>query len=127
VGEISRDVELAGYESAGIGPSRFWLTTRIRAIHRMRALMAPLLLLLNEQSSATQNVAHRLDLLANDLSSESGLNEVAALSSPNGLPDNFGKHHRDSSTVAGLVLSNLDLLESELRDPGGVVSADASV
>ena len=84
----------------------------------MRALMAPLLLLLNEQSSAIQNVAHRLDLLANDLSSEFGSNEVAALSSPNGIADNFGKH-RDSSTVAGLVLSNLDLLESELRDPEG--------
>jgi multidrug resistance protein MdtO len=119
MGAISRDVELAGYESSGIGPSRFWLTARVRAIHRTRSLMAPLLLLLNEQSSATQTVAHRLELLANGLSSAFGLNEVAASSSQNGLPDDFGKHHRDFSTVAGLVLSNLDLLESELRDPEG--------
>ncbi|MEH2469283.1 multidrug resistance protein MdtO [Nitrobacteraceae bacterium AZCC 2161] len=124
---VSQDVELAAYESSRIGLPHLRLTARARAIHRMRALMGPLLLLSNEQSSATRAVAHRLDALANELSSESRLEEVTVPPSQNSLPTNIGKDPRDSYSVDGFVMADLEILESALRAPERGLEVNASV
>ena len=118
---VSQDVELAAYESSsGIGPLRFGLTARARALQHIRALLGPLLLLSNERSPATQAVAHRLDVLANDLSNGARLVEVTAPPSRTSLPDNVGKDPRDPRTVDGFVLADLAVLESAfVRRSGG--------
>jgi multidrug resistance protein MdtO len=117
---VSQDVELAAYESSGIGRRQFRLTVRARAIDHMRALMGPLLLLSNEQSPATRAVAHRLDALANELSSGSRLVDVTAPPSQDSLPDNIGKDPRDSRFVDGFVMADLEVLESAfVRRSGG--------
>jgi multidrug resistance protein MdtO len=117
MGAVSQDVELAAYESSRIGLPQFRLTARARAIHHIRALMGPLLLMSNEQSSATRVVAYRLDALANELSAGSRLVEVTVPPVQNGLPNNIGKHPRDPRTVDGLVMADLEVLESMLRAP----------
>jgi multidrug resistance protein MdtO len=117
---VNQDVALAGYESSRVGPPPFRLTARARALHLMRVLMGPLLLLSNEQSSVTRAVAHRLDTLANDLSSGSRLVEGAAPPSQTSLPDTIGKEARDSRTVDGIVMADLEVLESAfVRRSGG--------
>lgn len=109
---VSQDVELAAYEPSRIRRPQFRLTARARALDHMRALMGPLLMLSNEQSPATRAVAHRLDALANELSSGSRLAEVTAPPSQNSHPDSIGKDPRDSSTVDGFVMADLEVLES---------------
>jgi multidrug resistance protein MdtO len=117
---VSQDVELAGYESAGIGSPQFQLTARVRAIQRTRALIGPLLLLSNEQSSVTRAVARRLDALANELNRGSRSVEVTVPPSQDSLADNIGKDPRDSSSVDGFVLADLAVLESAfVRRSGG--------
>jgi multidrug resistance protein MdtO len=117
---VSQDIELAAYESPGIGRPEIWVAARACAIDHMRALMGPLLLLSNEESSASRAVGHRLDALANELSSGSRLVEVTALPIQNSAPDNIGKDPRESSTVEGLVMADLEVLESALvRQSGG--------
>ena len=123
--EVSQDVELAAYESSRTPHLR--LTARARAIHRMRALMGPLLLLSNEQSSATRDVADRLDALANELSSESRLVEVTVPPNQISLPTNIGEDPRNSCTVDGFVMADLEVLESVLRAPEWELGAHASV
>jgi multidrug resistance protein MdtO len=109
---VSQDVGLAAYESSGIGRPQLRLTVRARAIDHIRAIMGPLLLLSNEQSSATRIVAHRLDAIANELSSGSRSVEAAVPSNRDGLPDNIGKDPRDSRFVDGFVMADLEVLES---------------
>ena len=117
---VSQDVDLAGYETSRIGPPPVRLTARARAIDHIRVLMGPLLLLSNEHSSTTQAVAHRLDALANELSSGSRLLEVTAPPSQNTLPDNIGKDARGPGTVDGMVMADLEVLESAfVRGSGG--------
>jgi multidrug resistance protein MdtO len=123
---VSQDVELAGYESSRIGPVPFRLTARDRALHHMRALMGPLLLFSNEPSPATQAVAHRLDALANGLSSGSRFVEVTAPPSQNSPPDT-GKAPCDSSTIHGIVMADLEVLESAFARRSGGLEAHASV
>jgi multidrug resistance protein MdtO len=123
---VSQDVELAGYESSRIGPAPFRLTARARALHRMRALMGPLLLFSNEPSPATEAVAHRLDALANGLSSGSRFVEVTAPPSQNSPPDT-GKAPCDSSTIHGIVMADLEVLESAFARRSGGLEAHASV
>jgi multidrug resistance protein MdtO len=127
MGAVSQDLELAAYESSRIGRPQFRFTPRARAIHHIRALMGPLLLLSNEQSSATRAVADRLDALANELSSGSRSAEVTVPPSQNGLPDNVGKDARASGTVDGFVMADLEVLESALRAPEWGLEAHASV
>jgi multidrug resistance protein MdtO len=117
---VSQDIELAAYESSWIELLQIRLTARARAIHHVRALMAPLLLLSNEQSSATRAVARRLDTLANELSSGSRSVEVTAPPSQDSLPNDIGKVPRESCTVDGLVMADLEALESafERRSEG---------
>ena len=124
---VSQDVELAVYESSGIGPLQSRLTARARAIHHIRALMGPLLLLSNEQGSTTRAVAHQLDALANALSSASRLVEVTEPPSQSSRPDNISKSPRDLRTVDGFVLADLEVLESALRAPEWRPEAHASV
>jgi multidrug resistance protein MdtO len=124
---VSQDVELAAYESSRIGPPQFRLTSRAGAIRRMRALMGPLVLLSNEQSSATRAVAHRLDALANELSSESRLVEITVPPSQTSLPPNIGKDPRTLCTIDRFVLADLEVLESALRTPEWGLEAHASV
>jgi multidrug resistance protein MdtO len=124
---VDQDVELAGYESSRIGPPPFRLTARARALHHMRALMGPLLLLSNEQSSATRAVAARLDALANELSSGFRSAEVTVPPVQNRLPNNIGEHPRDPRTVDGFVMADLEVLESTLRAPEWELEAHASV
>jgi multidrug resistance protein MdtO len=120
MGVISQDVELAAYESSRIGSPQFRLTARARAIRHIRALMGPLLLLSNEQSAASRAVAHRLDTLANELSSGTRLVEVTMPPSQNGLPSNTGKDPRAPCTVDGFVMADLEVLESAfVRRSGG--------
>jgi multidrug resistance protein MdtO len=115
---VSQDVELAAYEAVGMGPPQPPLTSRTRAIQYIRALMGPLLLLSNEQSSVTRAVAHRLDALVNELSS--GARSVAAMESSNSFPENIAKDPRDSRSVDGFVMADLELLESAfVRRSGG--------
>jgi multidrug resistance protein MdtO len=110
---VSQDLELAAYEPSRIGPHPFRLTARARAIDHVRALMGPLLLLSDEQSPATRTVADRLEALANEVSGGSP-------PSQNGLPDNAGQENCDSSTVDGLVMADLEGLESAfVRRSGG--------
>ena len=117
---VSQDVDLAGYETSRIGPPPVRLTARALAIDHIRVLMGPLLLLSNEHSSTTQAVAHRLDALANELSSGSRLLEVTAPPSQNTLPDNIGKDARGPGTVDGMVMADLEVLESAfVRGSGG--------
>jgi hypothetical protein len=117
---VRQDVELAAYETAGIGLSHFRLTARARVIQHIRALMGPLLLLSNEQSSATRAVADRLDTLANDLSNGARLVAMTASPSQRGLPDNVGKDPRDCRTVDDFVMADLEVLESSfVRRSGG--------
>jgi hypothetical protein len=86
----------------------------------MRALIGPLLLLSNEQSPATRAVAHRLDTMANELSSGSRLVDVTAPPSQDSLLGDIGKDPRYSRTVDGFVMANLELLESAfVRQSGG--------
>jgi multidrug resistance protein MdtO len=124
---VSQDLELAAYESSGIGPPQFPLAARARAIHHMRALLGPLLLLSNERSPATRAVAHRLDALANELSSGSRLVEVSMPLSQTSLPNNAGKDPRAPLTVDGFVVTDLEVLESALRAPEWGLEAHASV
>jgi multidrug resistance protein MdtO len=124
---VNQDVELAGYESSSIGPPPFRLTARASALHHMRGLMGPLLLLSNEQSSATRAVAARLDALANELSSGFRSVEVTVPPVQNGLANNIGKHPRDPRTVDGFVMADLEVLESALRAPEWGLEAHASV
>ena len=127
MGVISQDVELAAYESSRIGPPQFRLTARARAIRHIRALMGPLLLLSNEQSAASRAVAHRLDTLANELSSGTRLVEVTMPPSQNGLPSNTGKDPRAPCTVDGFVMADLEVLESAFGRRSGGLEAHASV
>jgi multidrug resistance protein MdtO len=122
---VSQDVELAGYEFSKIGPPHFPLGARARAIRHLRALMAPLLLLSNEQSPLTRAVAHRLDALANALSRGSRL--VGVSPDQTSLPDNAGKDPRDPLTIDGFVVADLEILESALRAPEWEPEAYASV
>jgi multidrug resistance protein MdtO len=124
---VSQDVELAAYESSGGGLPPVRLTARARAIDHMRALMGPLLLLSNEQSSATRSVALRLDALANELSSGSRVVEETLALSPNRLSNDIGKDPRDSCTVDGFVLADLEVLESAFVRRSGGLEAHASV
>jgi multidrug resistance protein MdtO len=108
---VSQDVELAAYESPGTGQPQFRLNARASLIEHIRALLGPLLLLPNAQPSATRLVAHRLDALANELSSGVQMVEV-------GAPP--GKEPRDSRTVEGFVMANLEVLETAfVRQSGG--------
>jgi multidrug resistance protein MdtO len=109
---VSQDVELAAYESRGIGQPQFRLTARASLIEHIRALLGPLLLLSNAQSSATRLVADRLDALANELSSGAQVVEVGAPQNENGLPGSTGKDPRAPRTVDGFVLADLAVLES---------------
>ena len=114
---VSQDVSLAAYE---LPAPQFGLTARARAIQHIRALMGPLLLLSNEQSPATLAVAHRLDTLANELSSGSRSVEVTPPSSRSSLANKTGKDPRESRTVDGFVMADLELLESAFaRRSGG--------
>jgi multidrug resistance protein MdtO len=114
---VSQDMELAAYESARVGPPQFQFSAQARAINRMRALIGPLLLLSNQQSPATPAVARRLNAMANALSSGARLAEVASQDS---APDNIGNDPRDSRTVDGFVMADLDVLESAfVRRSGG--------
>jgi multidrug resistance protein MdtO len=126
MGAVSQDLELAAYESSGIGP-QFRLILRARAIHHIRALMGPLLMLSNEQSSVTRAVADRLDALANELSSGSPSVEVTVPPSQNSLPDDIGKDARAYGTVDGFVMADLEVLESALRASEWGLEAHASV
>jgi multidrug resistance protein MdtO len=112
---VSQDVELAAYEASRIGPPQIRLAARTRAIRHMRALMGSLLLLSNEQSSATRTVAHRLDALANELGGGPRLAEVVVPPNQNSVPNNIGKDPRASRTVDGFVMADLEVLESALR------------
>ena len=117
---VSQDVELAAYEFSGGGLPPVRLKARARAIDHMRALMGPLLLLSNEQSSATHSVAGRLDALANELNGGARLEETAVPPSQNGVAGNTGKHPGDSRTIDGIVIADLELLESAfMRRNGG--------
>jgi multidrug resistance protein MdtO len=117
---ISQDMELAAYESSRIGPAQFQLNAQSSAIQHMRALIGPLLLLSNEQSPATRAVAHRLDTMANELSSGSRSVDVTAPPSQDSLLGDIGKDPRYSRTVDGFVMANLELLESAfVRQSGG--------
>ena len=127
MGAVSQDVELAAYESTGSGSPQFPLTARARAIHHIRALMGPLLLLSNEQSAATGVVAHRLDALANELSSGSRLVEAAAPPNQNSSSNSIGKDSHHPRTVDGFVMADLEILESALRAPEWGPEAHASV
>jgi hypothetical protein len=124
---VNQDVELAGYESSRIGPPPFRLTARARALHHIRALMGPLLLLSNEQSSVTRAVAHRLDALANGLSSGSRFVEVTAQPGQHSLAGNLGKEVRGPGTVDGIVMADLEVLESAFARGSGRLEAHASV
>jgi hypothetical protein len=89
-------------------------------IEHIRALLGPLLLLSNAQSSATRLVADRLDALANELSSGAQVVEVGAPPNENGLPGSTGKDPRAPRTVDGFVLADLAVLESAfVRRSGG--------
>jgi multidrug resistance protein MdtO len=121
---VNQDMELAAYESARVGPPQFQLTAQARAINRMRALIGPLLLLSNQQSPATRAVARRLNAMANALSSGARLAEVASQDS---APDNIGNDPRDSRTVDGFVMADLDVLESAFVRRSGGPEAHASV
>jgi multidrug resistance protein MdtO len=123
---VSQDVELAGYETSGIGLPRARIAARARAIDHIRALMAPLLLLSSEHSPGTEAAAHRLDALANDLGSGSRLLEVTAPPSQNSLPDNIG-NVAGTGTVDRIVMADLEVLESALVRPSGGLEAHASV
>jgi multidrug resistance protein MdtO len=117
---VSQDVELAAYESRGIGQPQFRLTARASLIEHIRALLGPLLLLSNAQSSATRLVADRLDALANELSNGARLVEVTVPPSRTSPPDNVGKDPRAPRTVDGFVLADLAVLESAfVRRSGG--------
>jgi multidrug resistance protein MdtO len=127
---VSQDVELAGYETgyetSGIGPPPVRITARARAIDHIRVLMGPLLLLSNEHSPATEAVAHRLDALADGLSSGSRFVEVTAPSSQDSSP-NAGKAPCGSCTVHGIVMADLEVLESAFARGSGGLEAHASV
>ena len=91
-----------------------------REIGHIRALLGPLLLLSNAQSSATRLVAHRLDALANELSSGVQMVEVGAPPGENSYPGSTGKEPRDSRTVEGFVMADLEVLETAfVRQSGG--------
>ena len=124
MGAIGQDVQLAQYEPSRIAPSKLWLAARVHTLHRLRAMIGPLLLLPNEEPLVARDVTHRLDVLADELGRGSEMNELAtdaAGPSPDG-----GKDRRYSSAVGGLVLADLEALESALRGPEGGVSAHAS-
>ena len=124
MGAIGQDVQLAQYEPSRIAPSKLWLAARVHMLHRLRAMIGPLLLLPNEEPLVARDVAHRLDVLADELGRGSEMNELATdVAGP--LPDG-GKDRRYSSAVGGLVLADLEALESALRGPEGGVSAHAS-
>ena len=117
---VSQDVELAAYESPGTGQPQFRLNTRASLIEHIRALLGPLLLLSNAQSSATRLVADRLDALANELSSGVQMVEVGAPPGENSYPGSTGKEPRDSRTVEGFVMADLEVLETAfVRQSGG--------
>src|SRR3984885_5609656 len=117
---VSQDVELAAYESPGTGQPQFRLNARASLIEHIRALLGPLLLLSNAQSSATRLVAHRLDALANELSSGVQMVEVGASPGENSYPGSTGKEPRDSRTVEGFVMADLEVLETAfVRQSGG--------
>jgi multidrug resistance protein MdtO len=117
---VSQDLELAAYESSGIGQSQFPLAARAGAIPHMRALMGPLLLLSNEHSPVTRAVARRLEALANALSGGSQLMEMTVPPSQNSLADNIGKDTRKSRTVDEFVMADLEIVESACgRRSGG--------
>jgi multidrug resistance protein MdtO len=123
---VSQDVELAGYETPGIGPTPVRITARARAVQHIRVLMGSLLLLSNEHSPATEAVAHRLDALANGLSSGSRFVEVTAPSSQDNSP-NADKAPYGSCTVHGIVMADLEVLESAFGRRSGGLEAHASV
>jgi len=124
MGAISQDVQLAEYEPSRIAPSKLWLAARVHTLHRLRAMIGPLLLLPNEEPLVARHVAHRLDVLADELGRGSKMNELATDAA--GPRSDGEKDRRYSSAVGGLVLTDLEALESTLRGPEGGVSAHAS-
>ena len=125
MGAVSQDVALAAYESPGDGLPGFQLTTRARVLQQLRALMGPLLLLSNQQSPATKAVADRLDTLANELSGGPSSAEVTVAPSQSGLTDNTGRDSRESRTVDGIVMADLELLERAFARRNGELEAHA--
>jgi multidrug resistance protein MdtO len=124
MGAISQDVQLAEYEPSRIAPSKLWLAARVHTLHRLRVMIGPLLLLPNEEPLVARHVAHRLDVLADELGRGSEMNELAT-DAAGPRPDGE-KDHRYFSAVGELVLTDLEALESALRGPEGGVSAHAS-
>ena len=87
--------------------------------------MGPLLLLSNQQSPATKAVADRLDTLANELSGGPSLAEVTVAPNQSGLTDNTGRDSRESRTVDGIVMADLELLERAFARRNGELEAHA--
>lgn len=125
MGAVSQDVALAAYESPADGLPGFQLTARARVLQQLRALMGPLLLLSNQQSPASRAVADRLDTLANELSGGPSLAEVTVAPNQSGLTDNTGRDPRESRTVDGIVMADLELLERAFARRNGELEAHA--
>jgi hypothetical protein len=64
LGAIERDLDLTAYEPASVRPHDGWLQARRRATTGIAALGAPLLLLSDESVGLKEDVARRLEGLA---------------------------------------------------------------
>jgi multidrug resistance protein MdtO len=64
LGAIERDLDLTAYEPASVRPPDDWLQARRRAATEIEALGAPLLLLSDENAGFKEDVARRLEKLA---------------------------------------------------------------
>jgi multidrug resistance protein MdtO len=124
---VSQDVALAAYESRGVGSPRFRLATRACVLEKIRALIGPLLLLSNEQSPATRTVAHRLDALANGLSGGARSAQIPVPPNQTSLANNVDGYLRESRTVDGIVMTDLDFLEAAFARRNGELEAHAPV
>jgi len=62
--EIETDIDLANYEPSKIRPNATWLTTRRKALDEIGALGSPLLLSAEKRTSASMQIARRLEALA---------------------------------------------------------------
>jgi multidrug resistance protein MdtO len=62
--EIETDIDLAGYEPVRIRPNATWLATRRKAADEFGALGSPLLLIADEHTMTSLQIAKRLEALA---------------------------------------------------------------
>jgi multidrug resistance protein MdtO len=100
LGSVQADLELARYEPASVRPSATWLTARHDVAARMAALEAPLEMIALQDSTASSDIARRLERM---------------LEAPTAIGGSGAHDSSNPATLRGLVETGLHDLERDVQ------------